>query len=122
MNTFPTHYMIDSPCYFCGKMMPVFAGIDHLTCSKHREGNVWIVHHYDKKTLELSKVYFNIKRGNDLYGFSLYPKSQTMTICYMPTKLLTPSRMKDILELTSIPQNLTPENAQDKLSFYLTYL
>ena len=70
MNDFPTPYlMVTSPCYFCKKMMPATYGVDHLTCTKHNDGHIWVIHHYNKITLELEKVYFTIKRGEDTYGF-----------------------------------------------------
>lgn len=102
-------------CYFCDNTM-----ISTHICKQHVNGNVWVVHFYDKITLNLHKVYFYIYRGDSGYGFSLQLLSNTMAITHFPNN--HSSNSQDILRLNSIPDNLTPETAQERLSFYLTFM
>ena len=53
--------------------------------------------------------------------FSLRPFWKTTTVCHIPVDFHHSNDIRDILELSTIPANLTPETAQEKLSFYLTY-
>jgi hypothetical protein len=109
-----------APCYFCGKVMEPRQGIDHLMCSNHEEGRIWVIHHYNKFTLELNKIYWTMWRGTDRYGFSLRLAPQTTTICFIPG--IESVLMKDILRFDCIPDNLIPETSLERLSFYLTYM
>lgn len=100
-------------------------GISSLKCTQHLYGDIWVSHHYrddDDITDELHKVYFVIFKGKDRYGFSLRLMNQTMTIYFIPEAIHNPGDLKDILRFNSIPDNFTPETAQEKLSFYLTFM
>jgi len=119
--------MTDFNCYFCNKRMFPIEGISSLACTQHLNGEIWVIHHYrddrdEAATSELHKVYFTILRGKDRYGFSIRIFPQTTTICFIPENLHFTQQINEIIRFDSIPDNLTPETAQERLSFYLTFM
>lgn len=108
------------PCYFCKELMIPEIGNNFLRCMKH-EG--WVYHHYDESETMLLKVYFAVKKGNvDRYGFVLRLSPRTTVVSFLYYNDLMTTSYKDIIRFNCIPDNLTPETATEKLSFYLTYM
>lgn len=112
--------MIYPTCYFCeAPLQPAKPDVSskRFVCQRHP---MWIWHYYDDD--ELSKIYMPVERDDGIFGFALRPKLDTVVLSYWASPIgdaHTPP--VEICRLSSIPHNLYPENAQEKLSFYLTY-
>lgn len=115
-------------CYFCHERLtratPDNDSIRYV-CQKHPMGWVW---HYYRKGIEgdaeeISKVYFPVQREGGDYGFTFRPGQDSLVLSYWARDKETGNLKgcQEILRLNEIPDNLNPETAQEKLSFYLTY-
>lgn len=117
-------------CYFCGKVChpekpdPRGLPTGRYVCTNH---SVQVWHNQsrlpEEKKYGWSQVYFPIDIGNSTYGFAFYPRSNAMRLVRYDRN----EKGEYIrgtwpeINIRYIPKNLTPENAREKLSFYLTF-
>jgi hypothetical protein len=93
-------------------------------CTKHPE---WVWHNESRLPEERghwTHIYFPVDRGSETYGFSFYPDTNRLEILHWnvdpDTQEMRRAPGRDI-QIHHIPKNLTPENAKEKLSLYLTF-
>jgi hypothetical protein len=113
--------MKDLPCYFCHLPMVFedeYFDQQCLRCINHDDGEIWVYHYYLTGDI-LTKIWFNIKRSDGRYCFSLRFIPKTTVITFLADRFLN---YKEIARFDSIPDNLIPETASERLSFYLTYM